>query len=738
MLNIQNKRPFIIVFTILLTGLAVLAGTTDRDLATSFASPLSETESCFPFATLDKIKIASSSLANNYYGDYLIDFDGDGRTDVFTIDTSTFDYKFSSQAKEPWQTLRQDILPTDKLRFGDMEGDGVTDILFRVSGIWYYLPDGIEDAVPLIELNIPFNDLRIGQFDNDPKSDIFYQDPNGDWLYSSGGIEPLTPLGPNSIIPVDQYRFADLDGNGKSDIFRVAFDGSWHVSYDATSNWVPILDTLSKNVDELRFGQFDNQPGVDVLFEFSNKWFYSSSGIGFPKIATNATAPIDQIRLGYFDGDELSDIFSIALNNRWQVDFDAQGDPQFLLPTADTSAGLLTCLSGSTVAGENSWYPHISPDGNRVVFTSNADLLGEGNVIGYDLWLYEFPTQTLKRLTNSLAPTDSNDFPQLSADGNKIVFRSNADLLGHGNVTGNEIWLYDLQAGALQRITTATSPDRDSGEPSIDAIGSKIVFTSDNDFLGEGIPDDQSEVWIYDTVLRSYSRITTLSAPDRRVSAPAISQDGGKVVFHSDSDFNNEGIPLNQFEIWLYDVSNGGDLTRLTTSTPGTGSFNPEFNRDASQIVFSSDADFHGEGIPPNQLELWHMDLASNGLERITFGQPNRINSGGMFSGDGNTIVFVSDADLLGQGIPEQQYEIWRYVVSSGQIERLTFSASGSNHQPSVNADGRLVVFYSSVDFSGHGDVNGTDVWLLNTNAPPIPPPPSPGNFIVFSPFITK
>ena len=102
---------------------------------------------------------------------------------------------------------------------------------------------------------------------------------------------------------------------------------------------------------------------------------------------------------------------------------------------------------------------------------------------------------------------------------------------------------------SLTRITTGAS-ERDSHIPSINSDGSKIAFRSDADFLGQGIPDNQNEIWLYDTTTMTVTRITT-GASNRDSSNPSINSDGSKIAFYSDVDLLGQGIPDNQNEIWL-------------------------------------------------------------------------------------------------------------------------------------------------------------------------------------------
>ena len=112
----------------------------------------------------------------------------------------------------------------------------------------------------------------------------------------------------------------------------------------------------------------------------------------------------------------------------------------------------------------------------------------------------------------------------------------------------------------------ASTTDRDSRGPDISGDGTKITFRSNSDFFGQGIENDQSEIWLYDTTTMKLTRVTTATVNSTRgVSiVPRISGDGTRIVFASDSDFLNEGIVNGQFEIWVYDTI-GGNLSRITT-----------------------------------------------------------------------------------------------------------------------------------------------------------------------------
>jgi Tol biopolymer transport system component len=80
--------------------------------------------------------------------------------------------------------------------------------------------------------------------------------------------------------------------------------------------------------------------------------------------------------------------------------------------------------------------PYWSPDGSRIVFTSNRD----GN---YEIYVMDADGSNQQRLTDNPA-RDSH--PSWSPDGSRIAFHSNRD----GNM---EIYMMDADGSNQQRLT---------------------------------------------------------------------------------------------------------------------------------------------------------------------------------------------------------------------------------------------------------------------------------------------
>ncbi|MBN1317350.1 MAG: PD40 domain-containing protein, partial [Anaerolineales bacterium] len=100
----------------------------------------------------------------------------------------------------------------------------------------------------------------------------------------------------------------------------------------------------------------------------------------------------------------------------------------------------------------------------------------------------------------------------------------------------------------MTRITVGSATDRDSMRASLSADGNLVAFQSDSDLLSQGIPYDQIEIWLYNTTEMTFTRVTTASASDRNSFSPRLNAEGTKLAFSSNSDFLSQGIPPEQAE----------------------------------------------------------------------------------------------------------------------------------------------------------------------------------------------
>lgn len=346
-----------------------------------------------------------------------------------------------------------------------------------------------------------------------------------------------------------------------------------------------------------------------------------------------------------------------------------------------------------------------------------------------DIWLYDDETEELERSTVASGVGRESTAGSISADGNYIAFHSDSDFLGEDVPNGtDEIWLYDVGQRRLTRVTRASDPQRDSQSPSISADGSRIVFESDSDLLSDGLPRGQREIWLYDVMAGEFTRLTHAPLAGGSSGGAVISADGSTVAFHSSADFDTDNAPGQSTSIWLSHLETGA-LTRVTRSSNGGGrSLRPAINADGTRIAFEST-----EGLietMPAQIpqEIWLYDVREEAFTRLTTTSVlGRDSEAAGINADGTKIVFHSDADLLGEGIPDGVDEVWLYDTESESLLRVTNvwdpeRDAGANpvlhpdtQNPEITADGSKVIFASDGDFLEEGLPNGyPHVWVYD------------------------
>ena len=391
----------------------------------------------------------------------------------------------------------------------------------------------------------------------------------------------------------------------------------------------------------------------------------------------------------------------------------------FWISLVQANFGQAIRVTISSANDRESVFPSLNADGSKVAFHSNSDFLGQGIPKSQiEIWLYDTATMTVTRITTASSDSRASYNPSINGMGSRIAFESDSDFLSQGISDDQmEIWLYDTAATTLTRVTTASPDGRNSRVASLSADGLKIAFESNADFLGQGIPSTQKEIWLYDTATKAITCITTASLSGRNSRAPSLSGDGAKITFHSNSDFLGQGIPSAQNEIWLYNTATM-TVTRITTaSSPGRNSWFPAVSEDGSKVAFYSDSDFLNQGIPDNQMEIWLYDLTTLTFTRVTTSSAdNRDNLFPSLNEDGSKVAFYSNSDFMGQGISLFQFEIWVYDTASSLLTRIsTASPTGRNSwSPSLSSDGSTVSFYSDSDFlSQNIPAFQEEIWLF-------------------------
>lgn len=204
-------------------------------------------------------------------------FDDEPGDDIFYSD-GQFWYVSSSGA-DRWQKIGKSSHSVSKLRLGDFDGNGITDIFHKDGRNWNVSfgkrKNGVGSPIKWtswIKVGTsghPVEHLRFGDFNGDGLTDIFHKEGNY-WQVSfakekrNGSIKMTGWQEINySKIPLDYIKFGDFNGDRATDI--VYGDGvHWYVSWSAQSGWQKLNRSGVKLGKECKVAD-TNGDGIDDI-----------------------------------------------------------------------------------------------------------------------------------------------------------------------------------------------------------------------------------------------------------------------------------------------------------------------------------------------------------------------------------------------------------------------------------------------------------------------------------------
>jgi Tol biopolymer transport system component len=304
-----------------------------------------------------------------------------------------------------------------------------------------------------------------------------------------------------------------------------------------------------KNVQQLSFGG-DN---AEAYFSFDGKWLI------FQKTNPAEGIKCDQIYIGKIPT--------------------AQGE-KFMPKLVSTGKGRTTCgaftkdgkhvIYASTHLGSDECPP--VPDrkkyGNRYIWPLYSS---------FDIFMADLSGKIVKQLTNSKG-YDAE--ATISPDGNKMIYTSTKD----GDL---ELYIMDLKTGAEKRITYTPGYD---GGAWFSPDGKKIIWRASRpstdsalkeykDLLAENLVAPTSmEVWIADADGGNARQISNFGQANW---APAFMPDSKRIIFASNHEYKR-GFPFN-----LYIMDEDGKNLQKISRDNGFDAF-PMFSPDGKKIVFCS------------------------------------------------------------------------------------------------------------------------------------------------------
>lgn len=307
---------------------------------------------------------------------------------------------------------------------------------------------------------------------------------------------------------------AGIDAGGHIEVFH--FDGSSFTQVTNAGDQWALPDDLSADGSSIALTTTadltgENGDGGLELFLWN--------GSSLSQITTGALlAPLNPITASV-DGEGQRVAFSSAVS--------MTGVPLGSVQVFLWQGGTATQLTHAPGISSN---PQITPDGEWIVFSSNADPAGGNADGGFDL--FSWNAGVITQLTD-LGPAATIENLSVSSDAGRALFRSQADPLGENPDLGLELFLWDR--GTLRQITNLPyTPHGVFGE--VSGNGERIVFNTHLDPLGQN-PDGSDEIFLWER--GTTTQIT--DSPEDDSEAAAINHDGTVILFVSGE---SPGAPL--------------------------------------------------------------------------------------------------------------------------------------------------------------------------------------------------
>lgn len=243
--------------------------------------------------------------------------------------------------------------------------------------------------------------------------------------------------------------------------------------------------------------------------------------------------------------------------------------------------------------------PDISADGQKVAFESDAPLVAADTNATTDIYLRDLGAGTTERVSITSAgaqATGASTHPSMTNDAQRIAFDSLATDLVPNDTNGvSDVFTYDRPTHVTQRISVAlsgaqgTAPSRDAA---IAGFGNVIAFTSGNAFSTLDTNTVADVYSIQGPAPRLISQGPGFAAANGPSRHPSLSDDGRRVAFESDAT-NLAPDPNSETDVFIRDIGSG--ITQRTSTDfwlrGGNGpSWSAVISHTGADVVFASRA----------------------------------------------------------------------------------------------------------------------------------------------------
>ena len=333
-------------------------------------------------------------------------------------------------------------------------------------------------------------------------------------------------------------------------------------------------------------------------------------------------------------------------------------------------------VTGANASASDFWFASIDDAGGKITFASYHDIGGQNPSGQSRLMAYDIAADSFTRLND-----ENLGIIEMTANGDAslLAFASNLDLVGTNADLSLEVFLHDVISDTITQVTDSPHGGTDifSRVPIISGDGLQVVFLSSDDHTGSN-PGGSVQTFLYDLAGDSFTQLTNVTGDagdaNNWAFSGALSADGARVLISAPADLAGQN-PEEDRELFLYDTATL-TYTQVTSTTASTFpiilfGYGSPMSADGNRVVYVANYDPTG-GNPDGLGEVFLYDANTLSTTQVTDipllgGYP----SGAHISGNGEKVAFNATADLTG-GNGDANNEVFLYDIATGQITQLT------------------------------------------------------------------
>jgi Tol biopolymer transport system component len=290
-------------------------------------------------------------------------------------------------------------------------------------------------------------------------------------------------------------------------------------------------------------------------------------------------------------------------------------------------------------------------------------------------------------------------YVDVSDDGTKVVFSTNADGLDPNDVNGEgDVLLRDLVAGTTTLVSVRSNEKQGNGQSwyqRISGDGRFVAFSSDASNLVGSDDNGQSDVFVRDLSAGTTSRVSVSSdgtEANGSSGVAAISGDGNRILFFSDATNLVPDDHNGRTDLFLRDVA-AGTTIRVNTALDGTEAdgnlTSGDMSRDGKIVMFTTYATNLIPDDTNGAADVYVRDLSAGTIVRasvdaegseIPYGVGNYKveGAGNVLASDGRFVAFTTRQDDLVERDDNATYDVFLRDLVAGTTTIQSLDSDGS------------------------------------------------------------